>query len=30
MHNNEEGAKKVVLQSDHVLAQLKSTNGHVT
>jgi hypothetical protein len=27
---NKEGVKKVVLQSDQVLAQLKSTNGHAT
>ncbi len=27
---NEEGAEKVVLQSDQVLEQLKSTNGHAT
>jgi hypothetical protein len=30
MHTNEDGAKNVVLQNDHVLAQLKSTNGHAT
>jgi hypothetical protein len=27
---NEKGVEKVVLQSDHVLEQLKSTNGHAT
>jgi hypothetical protein len=30
MDNNEEGAKKVVLQNDHALAQLKSIDGHAT
>jgi len=27
---NEEGAKRVVLQSDQILEQLKSTDGHAT